>query len=185
MRTSTKPTTALALMLALTLTACTDQTPDQETATAQIQAAACLTTSVEAAITLQRAGSTPTRAALITLTNTTDAPCTLDGWLTVTLVNAAREVVKVPTRKLDAPTQSQPFEIQPGGTGYAGLRWTSCEKSAPTCPVGANLRTSLALDPNGPTATLKDFPTPRRSRLTMADLKVGTLNPSPDQALNW
>ncbi|GAA1602603.1 DUF4232 domain-containing protein [Actinoplanes couchii] len=178
-----------ALMCLPLLSACTDPgDPDPGAAHAAPpdMSDPCLTNNLKATITLKPSQQDSTiREALLTLTNATAETCSLNGWLTLTLVNAARQVVPVPTTKLDKPTQPQTFELNAGGEAYAGLKWISCERTSKTCPVGANLRFSLSLKPDGPAATLKDFPIPRKTRITMSELKTGVLTPTPDQALTW
>lgn len=156
----------------LILSACTTPAADPAQAAAPDLPPACLTGALTATITRQ----TPTTAELA-LTNRTPEACSVGGWPTLTLVSAARRVVPVSTTKLDKPAQSQTFELPAGASAYAALEWTACKRTSATCRVGANLRYSLSLTTDGPTATLKNFPTPRRTRLAMSALWVGVLVP--------
>ncbi len=182
-----RATAALATLLALAACADPGISPAGPVRAAPADLAApCLTSSLKATVTLQPAATDSTvRVALVALTNTATEPCTLNGWLTISLVNTAEDVVPVPTTKLDQPRQPSTFQVEAGGSAYTGLKWISCEKTAPKCAVGANLRYSLGLKPEGPVAALKDFPPPRRSRLAMTELRIGVLTPAPEQALTW
>lgn len=156
----------------LVLSACATPAADPAHAATPEPAPACLTSALTATVTRQ----TPTTAELALTNGTTDA-CSVSGWPTLTLVSAARRVVPVPTTKLDKPAQPQTFELPAGASAYAALEWTACDKASTTCPVGANLRYNLSLTTAGPTATLKNFPTPKRTRLAMSALTVGVLVP--------
>ncbi|SDT70007.1 DUF4232 domain-containing protein [Actinoplanes derwentensis] len=179
-----RATAALAALLLMS--ACTDPASGAAQAAPQALSDPCLTSDLTATITLRPAQPDSTvREALVALTNATAATCSLNGWLTMTLINAARQVVPVPATKLDKPTQPTTFELEAGGVAYTGLKWISCEKTSASCPVGANIRYSLSLTSDGPVATLTDFPTPKRTRITMSELRTGVLTPSSDQALTW
>lgn len=52
--------------------------------------------------------------ALVQLTNASSRTCGVDGWLVITLVNAADQAVNVPTKDVAEPGESVPADLAPG-----------------------------------------------------------------------
>jgi hypothetical protein len=146
---------------------------------------ACDAASLHASLTMQSdfAQGAP-QVAMLGLENTSKTTCTLSGWATVRLTNAANEMVAVPTTKVAEPGPSTSFALPPGTTGFAGIKWTACDKASDSCPTGNSLQ---VLAPNGqPVATeLAEFPSGESSNLTMSKLQVGTLQPSHQGVVAW
>ncbi|MBO3738087.1 DUF4232 domain-containing protein [Actinoplanes flavus] len=174
-----------ALATVLALTACAEPGSVPAPAAAEAPAPACLTSDLEATVTLQPATASLERIALVSLVNVAGRACTVNGWLTVTLVTAGRRVLPVPTTKLDEPAPGREFVVRPRQGAYAGLRWTSCTRSEADCHAGGVLRYDVGLSKDGPAAVLADFPTSRRNGITMNELRIGSLQQFSDRALDW
>ncbi|GAA0441728.1 hypothetical protein Aca07nite_30540 [Actinoplanes capillaceus] len=185
MRNPSRPVIpALATILALT--ACAEPGTVPTPAAAEAPAPACLTSDLEATVTLRAAtGTSLERTALVTLINVAGQDCTVDGWLTVTLATAGRRVLPVPTTKLDEPAPAHEFVVRPHQAAYAGLRWTSCARTEEDCHAGGTLRYDMGQSKDGPAAVLADFPTSRRNGITMNELRIGSLQQFSDRALDW
>lgn len=125
------------------------------------------------------------RLALMELTNTSDQPCTVEGWATVMLTDAANETVKVPTRTVEQPGPASLITLKPGTSASAGVKWTTCDKSTADCPAGNGLKVTLPKDATTVTPTLSSFPDATKSNLTMKELQIGTLQPSAQGVVAW
>ncbi|GAA2897886.1 hypothetical protein Acy02nite_21600 [Actinoplanes cyaneus] len=147
--------------------------------------AACRSADLKTTVTLQPDGTRTTLTGLVTLTNGGKSSCTLDGWVAISLVNAADEVVKVPTRKVNEPGPAETFTVKPGTSAFAGIKWATCGKADETCGVGNTLRYNLEASTDGPVAVLEGFPNPERSDITMKSLQIGTLQPSNQGVVAW
>ncbi|WP_203825007.1 DUF4232 domain-containing protein [Actinoplanes palleronii] len=149
------------------------------------EAAACTSADMKTTVTAQSDGGDTLQKGLVTLTNTGKAVCTLDGWVAISLVNAADEVVPVPTRKVPQPGPAEAFTVKPGTSAFAGFTWTTCDKGDASCGVGNTLRYNLEASTDGPVAELEGFPAGERSGITMKSLTIGTLQPSRQGVVAW
>ena len=154
-----------------------DHTPNAgATTTAATRAPDCSNDDVKAEVTFQpQAVKGKDRAGLLTLTNRSNAPCRVEGRASVSLTNAADEVVDVPTEEADEPGQANAITLKPGRTAFQGIKWTTCDKAASGCRAGNGLRFNLQASTDGPAAKLVDFPAAEKSAITMGSLRVGTL----------
>jgi hypothetical protein len=143
--------------------------------------AACRTGDVEVSITAQP--NAP--KGLVAVTNKAGETCTVNGWLTVTLVNAADEPVDVPTRKVEQPGGPVDIELAPGRSAFAGIKWATCDKGDSSCGVGNTIRYDLGESAEGPAAELEGFPAGEQSGITMKSLEVGTLQPATQGVVAW
>lgn len=126
-----------------------------------------------------------TLMAMMLLENKTGRTCRLDGWPAVTLRNAADEVVPVPASQVAQPGAPVTTDLKPGFSAAAGIKWTLCEKSDETCPVGNSL---FVAPPNSPAtipAELSGFPKPESSNITMKKLQIGSIQPSHQGVVAW
>ncbi|MEV4704196.1 protein kinase domain-containing protein [Actinoplanes sp. NPDC049316] len=126
-----------------------------------------------------------TQKALVSVSNTSDASCRVDGRLTIRLYNAADEAVPVPTRGVNEPGEAVKMVLRPGGGAFQGIKWQACDKSDADCPTGNTLRGSLDPSSRGVVATLEGFPAAVDSDITMSSLQLGTLQPSPQGTVAW
>ncbi|BCJ44561.1 hypothetical protein GCM10010168_13740 [Actinoplanes ianthinogenes] len=163
-----------------------------KTATAATKAAsekasgkACKSADMKTVVTAQPDEKDAVDTAMVTLTNTGKAACTLHGWVSISLVDAADEVVDVPTSRVEQPGPAITFTVQPGTSAFAGIKWVNCDKADGSCGVGNTLRYNLEASTDGPVAELEEFPAAERSGITMKTLRIGTLQPSRQGVVAW
>ncbi|MFI1990071.1 DUF4232 domain-containing protein [Actinoplanes sp. NPDC020271] len=186
--TTAAPTSAAAATAPTTGSAPAKAGPAATKATTKsgsTSAAACRSADLKTTVTLQPDGTGSTLKGLVTLTNGGKSACTLDGWVAISLVDAADEVVKVPTKKVNEPGPAEAFTVKPGTSAFAGIKWTSCDKADANCGVGNTLRYNLEASTDGPVATLEGFPNAESSGITMKSLQIGTLQPSNQGVVAW
>jgi uncharacterized protein DUF4232 len=126
-----------------------------------------------------------THMGLVTLTNRSKNICTVDGWVAVSLVNAADEVVPVKTTRVDQPGKPVRTTLEPGASAWAGIKWIACDKGDSACGAGNTLRFNLEASTDGDVARLEDFPNPAASAITMKSLQIGSLQPSRQGVVAW
>jgi uncharacterized protein DUF4232 len=141
------------------------------------QPQACRNDDLEATVTLQPTRADGAMRGLVAVVNTGQQSCTLDGRASISLVNAADEVVDVPTREVDEPGAAVRITLRPGTSAFEGITWTPCDKGDETCGAGNTLRFNVQASTDGPPARLDGFPAPEKSAITMKSLQVGTLQP--------
>jgi hypothetical protein len=204
MRNPIKAAAALALLAALT--ACGESTSGTATPTRAASTPAVVVTEPAAETTTRAAGTSSTgkcaaddlqvtiaaqgtgakdEKGMVVVTNDSGKKCTVNGWLTIALHNAADESVDVPTTKVNEPGPAVTVEIKAGGSAFAGIKWTQCDKSDAGCGVGNTIRWSLDGSLDGSVAELESFPAPEKSNITMKALKVGTFQPSNQGVTAW
>ncbi|WBB77904.1 DUF4232 domain-containing protein [Micromonospora sp. WMMD882] len=144
--------------------------------------AACRTEDMSAVITAQPHAE---NVALVRLTNVGPDACRVDGWVHISLVNAANKVVDVDTETVDQPGPPTPTTVQPEGSAWAGIKWTTCDKGSSDCAAGNTLKFSLEASVDGRPAELAGFPNPEASDITMGSLQVGSLQPSRQGVVAW
>jgi hypothetical protein len=149
-------------------------------------AAACRTGDVGATVVFQPERTNgSTRMAMVLLTNKSKNTCAIDGWASISLVNAADEVVPVKTTRVDQPGAPVRTTLKPGRTGFAGIKWTACDKGDDTCGAGNTLRFNLQASTDGDVARLDGFPSPEASDITMKRLQIGSVQPSNQGVVAW
>ena len=146
---------------------------------------ACRNDGLEVTVTLQPSRDDGAVRGLVAVTNKSDEPCHLEGRASISLTNAAGEVVDVPTKEVDEPGAAVPITLKPGTSAFQGIKWTSCDKGSSTCPAGNGLRFSVQGSTDGPPAELDGFPAPEKSNLTMKSLRLGTLQPIAQGVVAW
>ena len=179
-----QPTTAPAASASTT----TGPTSAASTTTASSRAPAspCSNDDVTVDVTFQpQMVKGDNRSALVALTNKSSSTCQVEGRASISLVNAADEVVDVPTKEVDQPGAATAISLRPGRTAFEGIKWTTCDKGSDTCGAGNTLRFNLQASTDGPVAKLIGFPAAEKSDITMASLQVGTLQPSNQGVVAW
>jgi hypothetical protein len=146
--------------------------------------AACVLEDLEVTIAAQGTGEKDEKG-MVVVTNAGRKNCTVKGWLTITLYNAADEPVDVPTEKVNEPGPAETVEIKAGGSAFAGIKWTRCDKADADCAVGNTIRWTPESSGKGVVAELESFPAAEKSGITMKALKVGTLQPSNQGVTAW
>lgn len=151
-----------------------------------VSAVACTAADLAPTLTNQpdRASGT-TRMALLQLTNSSDHPCRLRGWATVTLFDAANQPVRVPTSTVAQPGPAVPVDLPAGSTASAGIKWTACDKGDPNCPTGNGMRVGLPGAATVRAAELSGFPSAEKSDITMKTLQIGSIQPSTQGVVAW
>jgi hypothetical protein len=85
--------------------------------------ASCGSGDVTVAVTAQNPLSTgSTVRAMITVTNTSSHTCRVNGWTTVTLLNAAGEAAPLKISKVEQPGPAEAIDLKPGTSALAGLK---------------------------------------------------------------
>jgi len=123
--------------------------------------------------------------AMVQLTNDGSATCKVEGWASVSLVNAADEVVEVDTKEVDQPGAPVEVVVKPGESAWAGIKWVPCDKGDSACGAGNTLKFNLEASTDGKPAELEGFPDPEKSDITMASLQVGSLQPIRQGVVAW
>ncbi|HWS39421.1 MAG TPA: DUF4232 domain-containing protein [Actinoplanes sp.] len=122
---------------------------------------------------------------MVIVTNDGKKNCTVKGWPTFVLYNPADEAVDVPTKQVNEPGPASTVEIKAGGSAFAGIKWTQCDKGDTTCGVGNTIKWSLDGAPTTLIAELDGFPAPEKVGITMKALKIGTFQPSNQGVTAW
>jgi len=148
--------------------------------------ASCRPGDVTATLTAQNPLATgATVRAMITVTNTSKSTCRIQGWTTVTLLNAAGEPAPLTISKVKQPGPAEPIDLKPGTSALAGLKWTQCDKGDETCPVGNSVEIGVPGAKSGSATTLEDFPAPEKSGIAMKSVKLGPLQGSRQGVVAW
>lgn len=146
----------------------------------------CRTRDLTAVVTWQpQDDTTRTHRGLVTLSNKKKTSCTVDGWAAISLVNAADEVVPVKTTQVNQPGKPVKVTLKPGGSAWAGIKWTACDKADSSCGAGNTLRFNLEAATDGDVAQLEGFPRPEDSDITMNRLQIGSLQTSNQGVVAW
>ncbi|GAA1640301.1 DUF4232 domain-containing protein [Actinoplanes couchii] len=159
-------------------------TPAAEKTAEATGTAECADTDLKVSIAAQGTGETDEKG-MVVITNEGRQNCTVHGWLTFALVNAAGEAVPVPTEKVNEPGPAETVEIKAGGSAFAGIKWTRCDKGDVTCGAGNSISWKLDEAAKVSYAELEGFPAPEKSNITMTALKVGTVQPSNQGVTAW
>jgi hypothetical protein len=150
------------------------------------QVAACTSGDIKADLIEQDFRRTATTdMAIIKIVNTSSHHCRLDGWATVTLVDAHGDNVPVPTQKVNEPGAPTTTDLPPGTSASAGIKWTVCDKGDASCPVGNSLTVTPPNSTTAVPATLFEFPNPEKSNITMKSLQIGSIQPSGQGVVAW
>ena len=147
--------------------------------------AVCRTADVDVDITAQPDQDGDARMGLVAVTNKGERACTVNGWVSFTLVNAADEPVDVDTDKVEQPGAASEIALEPGRSAFSGIKWTVCDKGDSACGVGNTIRYDLGESTDGPPATLDGFPAGEQSGITMGSLQIGTLQPVTQGVVAW
>ncbi|UQU66546.1 DUF4232 domain-containing protein [Couchioplanes caeruleus] len=164
------------------------KTGDTKTTSTRTTTAApvCRTRDLTAVVTWQPQGdTTQTHRGLVTLSNKKKNSCTVEGWAAISLVNAADEVVPVKSSQVNQPGKPVKITLRPGGSAWAGIKWTACDKGDSSCGAGNTLRFNLEASTDGDVAHLEGFPNPEDSDITMKRLQIGSLQPSNQGVVAW
>ncbi|MFE4974186.1 DUF4232 domain-containing protein [Kitasatospora sp. NPDC056651] len=188
----------LALALTAALTACdrvreTDDRPGDPKASAtgatvpgdpmaaQAAASRCRSDEIGATVQVKGAGS-----ALLTVRNKSDHTCTLYGYPGIGGLRADNTVDVLPGTHEARPAGPVLVTLKPDKSGYAGFRWSACEKSDATCHTITGLQVTPP-DERAPVIAEvlgADGKPVGELLVSAAGLTVGTLQPSDEKVLS-
>lgn len=145
-------------------------------------AAGCAAKGLKAELTIQRAGM-----AMLVLTNVGSSPCRVEGWVDLRLEGADGGVLKVSQQRVDEPGESVPADLDPGESAFAGIKWTTCDKSSQDCAVASTVRVGPAgagdlvvahlTGAEGGNQTVTELP--------LSAVQIGTVQPSRQGVVAW
>ncbi|MFI2607533.1 DUF4232 domain-containing protein [Kitasatospora sp. NPDC018619] len=186
-----------ALAATVLLTACddvkyTDDKPGDPKASAagatvpgdpmagQAAGSRCKGDDIAATVQLKGPGS-----ALLTIKNKSDHNCTLYGYPGFAGLKADNS-----PEALDARTDAHPgpavlVTLKPGKSGYAGLKWSACDKADASCHVLAGLQVTAPDETKAVTAEVlgTDGKPVAQLLVSAAGLTTGTLQPNNEKVL--
>lgn len=124
--------------------------------------------------------------ALIAITNTASRTCAVNGWPGLRFDNAANAALPLRAEKLEVPGVPQEFEVTPGGTVYAAIKWEPCDKAAATCNVVSTVRVSAPGATRQVVAPLPAQVAAAQSfTIAKGSLTAGILTRTEGEALMW
>ncbi|MEV4625427.1 DUF4232 domain-containing protein [Micromonospora sp. NPDC049523] len=145
-------------------------------------AANCTAKGLKAELTVQRAGM-----AMLILTNAGSSPCRIEGWVNLRLEAADGGLLKVSQQRVSQPGATVAAELDPGESAYAGIKWTTCAKSAGDCSVATTVRVGPAGDPDVVVAHVTgiDGGNQTVTELPLSSVQIGTIQPSRQGVVAW
>ncbi|MDY7090721.1 MAG: DUF4232 domain-containing protein, partial [Actinomycetota bacterium] len=146
---------------------------------------ACANDDVTVEVALQPSQGDGAQRGLVAVTNRSATDCTVDGRASISLRNAADEVVDVPVTQVNQPGSAAPIVLKPGTSAFEGIKWVPCDKDDVNCGAGNTLSFNLQASTDGPAADLVGFPAPEKHNITMKSLQVGTLQPATQGVVAW
>ncbi len=134
---------------------------------------ACLTEDLTATVTGRpHTARSPTRDAVLRLTNSSGRTCHVQGWADVAMVTAPGAIVPVPTRTDRAGGD---IVLVPAAEASARLQWDTCNAEDDSCGVGVALQYVVYPESTGTLAELAAVPEADRAGITMTALRIGPL----------
>lgn len=122
---------------------------------------------------------------LLAVENNTSATATIDGWPTLSFLNAANEPVAVPVQKVSVPGAATAITLAPGESAFAGVKWTDGDKASTSTFVATTLKiaapgsnTPVVADVIGTDGQKQSY-----YEFDITSVQVGTLQPSTQGVL--
>ncbi|MCX2734076.1 DUF4232 domain-containing protein [Saccharopolyspora sp. NFXS83] len=117
---------------------------------------------------------------LLELRNTSDQSCLLGGWVHLTPVTAKGTPIEVPTDYVEIPTPPVGDQrLEPGATAYSGVRAEYGDTDFTAVGFDATPADMTGKSPTAVEGAGEPYP-----RLQIKDLRVGTLQPTPENVLS-
>jgi hypothetical protein len=122
---------------------------------------------------------------LLAVTNSSKTKETINGWPTLSYLNAADEPLSVPVKNVKIPGAAMPITLAPGQTAFAGVKWTDGDKGSTSTFVA----TTLKVTPPGASAPVvanvigTDGKKQGYYEFDITSVQVGTLQPSTQGVL--
>jgi hypothetical protein len=197
MRVSRTAAVVCLIPAALILVACGDALPDEPSAgtpsaasadpsdagsdtPGEVGLRACASADLAVDMTIQDAG-----LALLALTNNGAATCGLDGWATLAFESADRSLVEVAQRQVEHPGPPVAAELDPGESAFAGVKWDSCDPGSSDCGVATTVRVGAPGDSATVVARVIGVDGTEVVRLLVANLQIGSIQPSTQGVVAW
>ncbi|WP_326556478.1 DUF4232 domain-containing protein [Micromonospora sp. NBC_01796] len=142
----------------------------------------CTAKGLKAELTVQQAGM-----AMLILTNAGRSPCRVEGWVNLRLEAADGGLLKVSQQRVSQPGATVAAELDPGESAYAGIKWTTCAKSAGDCSVATTVRVGPAGDTDVVVAHVTgiDGGNQTVTELPLSSVQIGTIQPSRQGVVAW
>lgn len=122
---------------------------------------------------------------LLSVANKGKTKATIDGWPTLTFLNAANETLSVPTKKVNIPGAATSITLAPGENAFAGVKWTDGDKANSSTFVATTLKVTApgsttpvvanVIGTNGKNQSYYEF--------DITSVQVGTLQPTTQGVL--
>jgi Protein of unknown function (DUF4232) len=161
------------------------------TSSATVSPAAAANTTTSSATATQNAGNAQGKigaelvhqqapgSEILVVTNKGTTPLTVDGWPTLSFLNAANGSLAVPVQKVSQPGVATKTTVQPGQSAFAGVKLISGDKGDTTTSVATT--TNLTV-PGAPTTVVRligdDGHAAAYPELDLKSVQVGTFQPS-------
>ena len=122
---------------------------------------------------------------LLSVQNNGKAKATIDGWPTLTFLNAANEPVAVPVKKVNIPGAAGSITLAPGQNAFAGVKWTDGDKASASTFVATTIEVT---PPGSSTAVVANVIGTNGKKQSyyefdITSVQVGTLQPSTQGVL--
>lgn len=142
--------------------------------------AACASADLTVDVTIQDAG-----LALLALTNGSTTTCQLDGWVTLAFESADRSPVDVAQQQVEQPGPPVATELDPGESAFAGVKWATCDPGSSDCGVAFTVRVGAPGDSATVVARVIGVDGAEVARLLVAELQIGSIQPSTQGVVAW
>ncbi|WJK43576.1 DUF4232 domain-containing protein [Solwaraspora sp. WMMA2056] len=143
--------------------------------------AACASADLSVDVTIQDAG-----LALLALTNSSSAPCQVDGWVTLAFERADRSPVEVDQEQVEQPGPPLATDLDPGESAFAGVKWATCDPALTDCAVVTTVRVGAPGDSATVVARVIGIDGNESvGELPVADVQIGSIQPSTQGVVAW
>ncbi|MEU3574037.1 DUF4232 domain-containing protein [Kitasatospora sp. NPDC036755] len=147
---------------------------------AQAAGSRCKSDDITATVQVKGAGS-----AMLTIKNKSDHNCTLYGYPGFAGLKADNSPDVLTANRDAHPGPAVLVTLKPGKSGYAGLKWSSCDKADTSCHVLAGLQVTAPDETAPVTAEVlgTDGKPSAQLLVSAAGLTTGTLQPNSEKVL--
>ncbi len=122
---------------------------------------------------------------VLSMKNTSDKPCQVDGYPVLTPKAMDGKEFQVPSQDADVPGAPEEFVVDPGKSAYAGVKFELTDKGDPDAKVatGFNAKASNMNGPGGNVDEISPSDPETGTSIPVKSVRVGTMQPI-DQGLN-
>ncbi|HEX4225047.1 MAG TPA: DUF4232 domain-containing protein [Pseudonocardiaceae bacterium] len=122
---------------------------------------------------------------LLAIANNGKTKATIDGWPTLTFLNAADEAVTVPVKKVNIPGAATSITLAPGENAFAGVKWTDGDKASASTFVATTIKVTPPGSNTPVVANVIGTDGKKQSyyEFDITSVQVGTLQPSTQGVL--